>query len=160
MPLARDQKIALLRRTIALAEISRADGNHPFGALLADGNGNILIEAGNAFSTEGGPGHAEANVARMAAKQFAPETLAHCTLVTSVEPCVMCSGAAYWAGIGAVIFGMTEKRLAELTGDNPENLTMDMAAEKVFAAGQRKVIVEGPFAELEADIAAAHEGFW
>ena len=72
----------------------------------------------------------------------------------------MCSGGTYWAGIGRGVYGMTEKRLAELTGDNPENLTIDMPCHRVFDAGQRKVEVVGPFAELEAEIARVHEGFW
>lgn len=160
MPLSHDQKIALLRRTIELAEISRAAGNHPFGSLLADADGAILIEAGNTHGKDGGPGHAETNVARQAAIEFDAEMLSTCALITSVEPCVMCAGASYWAGIGTVIFGVTEKRLAELTGDNPENLTMDMPCEDVFAAGQRATHIEGPFAELENAITAAHKDFW
>jgi tRNA(Arg) A34 adenosine deaminase TadA len=72
----------------------------------------------------------------------------------------MCAGGAYWAGIGRVVYGMSKKRLAHLTGTNPKNLTIDMPCQHVFDAGQRKVEVVGPFAELEAEIARAHEGFW
>lgn len=72
----------------------------------------------------------------------------------------MCSGGTYWAGIGRLVYGMTEKRLAELTGDNPENLTMDMPCERIFDAGQRRVEVVGPVPALEEEIAKAHEGFW
>lgn len=152
--------IDLLRETMRIARESRDAGNHPFGALLAGPDGEILIRSRNSFAADKGVGHAEMNVAREAALRFAPEFLARCTLVTSVEPCCMCSGGTYWAGIGRVVYGMTEKRLAELTGDNPENLTMDMPCHRVFDAGQRKVEVVGPFAALEAEIALAHEGFW
>ena len=72
----------------------------------------------------------------------------------------MCAGACYWAGLGTVVYGMTEKRLAVLTGDNPENLALDMSCEKVFAAGQRKVETRGPFAELEDEVAESHKNFW
>lgn len=160
MSLTHDQHLMLLRRTIAVAELARANGNHPFGALLADESGKVLIEAGNNFATERGPGHAEAIIARKAAIRFTPEELATCTLVTSVEPCAMCAGATYWAGIGALVYGMTEKRLATLTGDNPENLTMDMPCATVFEAGQRPTQIFGPFAELENEITATHAGFW
>ncbi len=152
--------MALLRETMRIAQRSRDEGNHPFGALLAGPDGVVLLRSGNSFATDKGVGHAELNVARAAALQFTPEFLALCTLVTSVEPCCMCAGGTYWAGIGRVVFGMTEKRLAELTGDNPENLTMDMPCQTVFNAGQRKVEVLGPYAELEEEIAKAHEGFW
>ncbi|OIQ70002.1 hypothetical protein GALL_483890 [mine drainage metagenome] len=72
----------------------------------------------------------------------------------------MCAGACYWAGIGAMVFGLTEKRLAELTGDNPENLTLDLDCRTVFGAGRRHVEVRGPFASLEAEIVEGHKGFW
>jgi len=55
---------------------------------------------------------------------------------------------------------MTEKRLAVLTGDNPENLTLDMPCELDFVAGQRKVEIRGPFPELEDKIAEGHANFW
>ena len=105
-------------------------------------------------------GDAEMDFAREAALRFAPEFLERCTLVTSVEPRCMCSGGTYWGGISRGVYGMTEKRLAELTGDDPQNLTIDMPCHRVFDAGQRKVEVVGPFAELEAEIARVHEGFW
>lgn len=149
-----------LRETMKIAQASRDAGNHPFGALLSGPNGEVLLRSGNTHKDDKGTGHAEMNVASAAAKAYSPEFLAQCTLVTSVEPCCMCSGGTYWAGIGRVVYGMTEKRLAELTGDNPENLTMDMPCERIFEVGQRKVTVVGPVPELEDEIARAHEGFW
>lgn len=150
----------LLERTIQISQTSRLAGNHPFGALLASADGTILIEAGNSAATDRGTGHAELNVARQASRLYQAEFLAACTLVTSVEPCCMCAGGIYWAGIGRLVYGMTEKRLATLTGDNPENLTMNMPCTQVFEAGQRKVVVVGPVNDMEAAIAHVHEGFW
>ncbi|HUV33217.1 MAG TPA: nucleoside deaminase [Devosiaceae bacterium] len=155
-----EHDIALLRRTIRIAEQARADGNHPFGALLADASGAVLLEAGNQFAARRGPGHAETELAREAVLMFDPEALARTTLYTSVEPCAMCAGTTYWAGIGALVYGVSEKRLSQLTGDDEENLTMDMPCRMVFDAGRRRVEVRGPFPELEAEIVASHEGFW
>lgn len=149
-----------LRITIELANESRASGNHPFGALLVGPDGDVLLTSGNTYSQDRGIGHAEANVARAAAQHYEPSYLEQCTLVTSVEPCCMCAGAAYWAGIGTVVYGLTEKRLAELTGDNPENLTLDLSCHQVFAAGRRRVEVRGPFPELETAIIEGHQDFW
>ncbi|WP_323765109.1 nucleoside deaminase [Marinovum sp.] len=151
---------ALLLETVKLAEQSRADGNHPFGALLADAEGAVLLTSGNTHATDGGTGHAELNVARAAAAKYPPEFLESCTLYTSVEPCSMCSGGLYWAGIGRLVYGMSEVRLAELTGDNPENLTMSLPCRQVLGAGQREIAVEGPFADLEDAIVHAHRDFW
>jgi tRNA(Arg) A34 adenosine deaminase TadA len=152
--------IALLRETIRLADASRASGNHPFGALVADRHGTVLFRSGNTHATDGGTGHAELNVARAAARTMTPEQLADCTLYTSVEPCSMCAGGVYWSGIGRLVYGMSEARLAQLTGDNPENPTMSLPCRHVLAAGQRAVSVHGPFPELEADIVRSHHEFW
>jgi tRNA(Arg) A34 adenosine deaminase TadA len=152
--------VELLRRTVRIAGESRARGNHPFGALLVGPGGQVLLSAGNTYAEDRGVGHAESNVARAAARLHAPRFLADCTLVTSVEPCCMCAGSIYWAGIGAVVYGLGEKRLAELTGDNPENLTLDLDCRTVFAAGRRRVAVRGPYPELDSEIVAGHLGFW
>lgn len=154
---SREQIVRHLLRSNEVAKRAISIGCHPFGAILvAPDHETVLIEQCNIDTVN----HAEAELARIAARNFPPEYLWHCTLYTSVEPCCMCAGGAYWAGIGALVFGLTEKRLAELTGDNPENLTMDMPCRAVFAAGQRKVEVRGPDPELEEEIVEAHRGFW
>ncbi len=160
MTIQSEQDLKLLRRAIVVSEKSKMNGAHPFGSILVDSDGNVLLESENSFPTDGGPGHAETNLARIAATKYSPDFLEECTLYTSVEPCCMCAGSAYWAGIGAVVFGMTEARLGELTGDHPENLTMDLPCRTVFDAGRRKVSVRGPYKELEAEILEVHEGFW
>lgn len=151
--------LKLLRRTIELARESRARGDHPFAALLADADGNILLEAMNSCGTEGDrTGHAERNLMTAASKAYSVEFLAECTMYTSAEPCAMCAGSVYWTGVGRIVHGMSEKALKELIGPDPENLTMDLPCREVLAAGQRKVVVEGPFMEQES--ATVHEGFW
>ena len=152
--------IALLRQTINIAKYARQEGNHPFGALLANESGEVLITSGNSYRIDRGTGHAELNVARMASARFEPEFLASCTLYTSIEPCSMCAGGTYWSGIGRLVFGLTEARLAQMTGDNEENLTMSLPCRQVLAAGQRDVEVVGPFPELEEEIIRGHQGFW
>ena len=148
-----------LRRAIALAEESRREGNHPFAAILVGPDGAVLMEAMNAFGVEGdSTGHAERVLMTRASIAHGAEFLAGCTMYASAEPCAMCAGAAYWAGIGRVVHGMSEKALKSLIGPHPENLTLDLPCREVFAAGQREVEVIGPL--LEAESAKVHEGFW
>lgn len=47
----------------------------------------------------------------------------------------MCAGAIYWAGIGGVVYGLSEKRLKAITGNHPDNPTLDLSCRTVFAAG-------------------------
>ena len=148
-----------LRRAIEIAHNARAHGNHPFGALLVDEQGNVLLEAENTVNTEHDcTGHAETNLVRMASKRFERAVLERCTLYTSTEPCAMCAGAIYWGNVGRVVFAMSETDLLALTGDNPENQTFTLPCREVFARGQRKVTVEGP--ALEDEARQAHVGFW
>ncbi|WP_237215638.1 nucleoside deaminase [Falsiroseomonas oryziterrae] len=151
--------LTLLRRAIALAAESRAAGQHPFGALLADAQGRVLMEATNGFHPHGdGTAHAERLLATRACIELPPEARAGATLYSSAEPCAMCSGAIYWAGIGRVVYGLSEARLKALIGPHPENLTMALPCREVFAAGQRGIVVEGPLLEEEAEV--AHHGAW
>jgi hypothetical protein len=57
-----------------------------------------------------------------------------------------------------VVYGLSEHRLKVITGNHPENPTLDLPCRTVFDAGQRKVEVIGPL--LEAEAAALHEGIW
>jgi tRNA(Arg) A34 adenosine deaminase TadA len=93
-----------------------------------------------------------------ASQLYDADFLARCALVTSAEPCAMCTGAAYWAGIGKIVFGLSEHDLKAMIGPHPENLTMDLPCRTVVAAGQREIAVVGPL--LEAESAIVHEGFW
>lgn len=151
--------LALLRRAIALAAQARAHGNHPFGALLAGPDGRILAEAENTVMTEHDvTGHAELNLVRIASRTIPADILATATLYTSTEPCAMCAGGIYWAGISRVVFGLSETGLATLTGADPENPTLDLPCRTVLGAGQRPIEVLGPLLVEEAT--AVHVGFW
>jgi tRNA(Arg) A34 adenosine deaminase TadA len=156
----RASDIAYLRQAIGVAAKAKDKGNHPFGAILVDADGQVVAEGENTFLTDGGPGHAETNLARFAARTFAVDYLAKCVMYTSVEPCCMCAGSIYWSNIGAVVYGMTERQLREMTQGHAENPTPDLPCIVVFGAGQRQVEVRGPFAEVADEIAAEHRDFW
>jgi tRNA(Arg) A34 adenosine deaminase TadA len=149
----------LLRQAIAVARQSREHGNHPFGALLADPDGQVLLSAENTVVTgSDATGHAETNLVRLASARYSTSELRGLTLYTSTEPCAMCSGAIYWSGIGTVVYALAESELYEMTGSDDNNPTLVLPCRTVFAAGQRPTLVEGPFAIGEArDV---HAGFW
>ncbi|ROS76754.1 solute carrier family 23 protein [Cellulomonas sp. PhB143] len=153
-------ELDLLRRAMRVAETSRAEGRHPFGAIVVDGDGIVVAERGNnSLPPAGDPTqHAETAAVAAAARTLSSAQLARATLYTSAEPCAMCAGAVYWTGIGRVVYALSEERLLGLTGDNPENPTFALPCREVFARGQRHVTVVGPLLEEEA--AAVHDGFW
>ena len=148
-----------LRRSFEVARRAMNHGNHPFGAILVDANRKVLIEAENGYMpARDGTAHAERLLATQACTTIDADILRNATLYSSAEPCAMCAGAIYWAGIGRLVYGLSEHRLRQLTGNHPENPTLNLPCRDVFASGQRAIEVVGPLLEDEA--AAVHAGVW
>ncbi|KLU09917.1 MULTISPECIES: nucleoside deaminase [Kocuria] len=155
-----DAETALLRRSVELAAAAREAGNHPFGALVADEYGEIVAEAwNNALPPDGDPTqHAELRAVAAAVRAIGPEQMRRATLFTSAEPCAMCTGAAYWTGVGRIVYGLAESSLLALTGAHEQNPTLDLPCREVLRHGQREIAVLGPLLEDEA--ARVHDGYW
>jgi tRNA(Arg) A34 adenosine deaminase TadA len=148
-----------LRRAFDVARRAMGHGNHPFGAILVDEGGSVLIETENGYMpAHDGTAHAERLLATQACRTFDTNVLRAATLYSSAEPCAMCAGAIYWAGIGRVVYGLSEHRLRAVTGNHPENPTLDLPCREVFKSGQRPTEVIGPLLEDEAE--ALHAGVW
>ena len=126
----------LLRQAIKVADDAVLHGNHPFGALLTDSDGQVVLTAENTVVTDDDvTGHAETNLVRQASRTIGRTGLADYTLYTSCEPCAMCSGAIYWAGIHRVVYALAETSLLALTGAHAENPTLKLPAGRYSRAG-------------------------
>lgn len=67
----------------------------------------------------------------------------------------MCTGTIYWANIGRIVYGASEKKLGELTGKgNEENFTMSMPCQAVVEKGQKPIQVMGPMGSFAAECQA------
>ena len=158
MPSRPDDERHLLT-AIELARRAREKGNHPFGALLVDERGSVLLEDENTAVAGGDRiGHAEINLVRTACARFEPELLQGCTLYASTEPCAMCAGAIYWSGIARVVFALSSASLGAVLSDEVRASTLALSCRDVFARGGRTVEVEGPM--LEEQALEVHQGFW
>src|SRR5215471_14024795 len=156
---AAERDARFLRRSFDVARRAMRNGNHPFGAVLIGRDGTVLIEAENGYMpSHDGTAHAERLLATQACTTLDAQTLRGATIYSSAEPCAMCSGAIYWAGIGRLVYGLSEHRLRAFTGNHPENPTLNLPCREVFNSGQRPTEVVGPLLEDEA--AALHEGVW
>ena len=152
-----------LRKCVEVSENSIKNGNTPFGAVLVDKDGNILLEQENIeLTTHSCTGHAETSLVAEASKHYSKEFLKDCTLYSTFEPCAMCSGAIYWSNVGRVVYGLSEEKLLELTGDNPVNPTMSLPCRVVLGSGQKDIEVVGPFDDkvLEDEILKVHKNYW
>jgi tRNA(Arg) A34 adenosine deaminase TadA len=150
---------AFLRRAIDLARRAVEHGNMPFGAVLVDGAGEVVLEAENTSITEHDPtGHAETNLMREAGRRFEPEYLEGCTMYTSCEPCAMCAGSVYWVGVRRVVYALDMPGLDRVVGADPKNPTPHLRAEVVLNGGKHPIALEGP--ALLDESREVHEGFW
>ena len=151
-----EDDLKFIRAAINVARKARAKGNHPFGAILVDEQGHILMEAENTVVTDKDcTGHAETNLMRQASRSYDRDFLARCTLYTSTEPCPMCAGAIFWANVRRVVYGLSQEGLYAMTGGDADEV-LDVPCRELL--GKKPVEVIGPVLEEEAR--SVHEGFW
>ena len=147
-----------IRETLNIASRARNNGNHPFGALLTDEHGQILLEAENTVVSEKDiTGHAETNLMRKASNQFDRDFLSKCTIYTSTEPCPMCIGAIFWTNVRRVVFGLSEKKLYDTYFKNSDEVFL-CPSKDLFGKGKKEIEVIGPL--LESEAIEVHKGFW
>jgi tRNA(Arg) A34 adenosine deaminase TadA len=150
-----EEEEIFMREAIRLAESAKANGNHPFGALLVI-DGKIVLTAENTVITgKNFTHHAEMNLMnKIAASNLSAEEIKKATLVTSTEPCAMCCGAIVWGGVKHVVYGCPCEALGEIAGDDfllPCRSVLTLSKEA-------PVRVDGPVLEEEA--VNVHKGFW
>jgi len=105
----------------ALKEAQRAfeEDEIPIGAVVACRN-KVIARAHNLTERLNDvTAHAEMQAFTSAANFLGGKYLDECTLYVTIEPCVMCAGAGYWAQLAKVVFGARdEKRGFLITGKN------------------------------------------
>lgn len=142
-----------VRQSIDLARQARGRGNHPFGALLVIDD-DVVLTAENTVNTEGNPtGHAETNLVQKAIRELSEAARTRATLYTSTEPCAMCTGAIYWAGIRKIVYALASEELAKLAGAR-----LSISCREIFNSAVDEVEIAGPC--LTSEALKVHEGFW
>lgn len=97
---------AAMRRALGLAVEAAAAGDVPVGAVVTDAAGRVIGEGRNLREITHDPtAHAEVVALRAAAESLGSWNLEGCTLVVTLEPCVMCAGAVLQAHVSRVVFG-------------------------------------------------------
>ncbi|HEY8318676.1 MAG TPA: tRNA adenosine(34) deaminase TadA [Amnibacterium sp.] len=102
----RREDTALMALALAEARRAVATGDVPVGAVVVDRDGVVLGTGRNEREATGDPlAHAEVVALRAAAETRGAWRLDDCTLVVTLEPCVMCAGAVLAARIPRLVFG-------------------------------------------------------
>ena len=98
---------------LALAEAEQAPATRdvPVGAVVLNGDGVVIAARRNERELLGDPtAHAELLALRTAAESTGDWRLTDCTLVVTLEPCVMCAGAILAARVPTVVFGAWDEK--------------------------------------------------
>ena len=83
----------------------------PVGAVILDAAGEVIATGRNTKERDEDPlGHAEVMAIRAAAQKLGNWRLSECTLVVTLEPCVMCAGAILAARIPTVVYGAWDEK--------------------------------------------------
>ncbi len=147
------QNISWMKRALVLAGQSVVAGNHPFGALIVLDD-RIIVEAENTVNVESDvTRHAEMNAVSQACGTIGEADRGRAILFTSTEPCAMCAGALYWAGLKTVVYGCSAATLGEIAGASLKCHSRD-----VFLGAVDPPELYGPL--LEGEAAAQHQSYW
>jgi tRNA(Arg) A34 adenosine deaminase TadA len=96
----------LMREALAEARLGLANGEAPIGCVVADGSGQVIARGHNQFHrARDRMAHAEMVAFRACAGRFPPDTRDH-ILVSTLEPCVMCTGAAMEVAMDTIVYGL------------------------------------------------------
>lgn len=137
-----------LQLAIDASAAAAAIGDGPFGATLVSADGlEQLVAANNVNSAADFSGHAEIVALRQAQQLWGRAGLRGATLYASGEPCAMCAGALFWAGVKRVVFGATQADVIRLLGPRP---AMPTDSRRTLAGAQPAVQIDGPWLNAEA----------
>lgn len=115
----RNEYDALMRRCIELGLIAKERGDSPVGAVLAC-DGEIIAEGIEAGRTKGDiTCHAEVEAIREALRSGRGNELSNCVLVTTHEPCIMCSYVIRHHRIGFVVFAVETGEIGGVSSKMP-----------------------------------------
>lgn len=138
---------------IAASRQARAAGDNPFGATLVSPQGQILLTSRNTQNTTGDcTAHAELVLVREATAQLGADSLRGATVYASGEPCAMCSGAMFWAGISRVVFAASTQDIGDALGGP----SLPARCADILHAAEPRVTVQGGL--LRDDAVAALRG--
>lgn len=143
----------LVRTAIEVAKESKKKGNLPFGCVLVNEDGKVVLKGENTIHTDHDClAHAEINLIREACKKYDFSYLNSCSIYTSDEPCPMCTAAIYWSGIGRLVYGLSKSAYYKIVGRDNPNWVFEMPTRELLEKGGRKLEVIGPLIEEEAAV--------
>jgi tRNA(adenine34) deaminase len=101
----------LMRSAIAVAQSALKTADVPVGAIIVDGENNVIATGYNEREAHQDPtAHAEIVAIRRAAQKLGTWRLDECKLIVTLEPCAMCAGAIAQSRVSTLIFGAWDEK--------------------------------------------------
>ena len=99
-----------MKEALKEAQLARGKDEVPVGAVIV-WNNRIIARAHNLTETLNDPtAHAEMQAFTAATNTIGGKYLGECTLYVTIEPCVMCAGAAFWTRLGRIVYGAGDEK--------------------------------------------------
>ncbi|MFD1712069.1 nucleoside deaminase [Ottowia sp. GY511] len=138
---------AAMRLAIEASRMAVAAGDRPYGAALAAPDGEVLlVERNRQHTANDSTAHAEMVLVREAEARLGAASLQGATVYASGEPCAMCAGAMFWAGVARVVYAAPQPALALMQGGP----LLPARCADLLGHAQPPVRVEGEFLADEA----------
>ncbi len=100
-----------MREALKEAQLAFNEEEIPVGAIIVSNDGRIIARAHNLSQRLNDPtAHAEMQAITSATHSIGGKYLNDCTLYVTLEPCVMCAGALFWAQIGRIVYGAADPK--------------------------------------------------
>ncbi|MFY9479674.1 MAG: nucleoside deaminase [Aquabacterium sp.] len=135
-----DDDSAHMQAAIQASRQAVALGNMPFGATVVKDGRRLQVSRNEQVTSGDCMAHAEVVAVRDAVRVHGREALRGATVYASGEPCAMCCGAMFWAGITRVVYAATLDDIIESLGDP----TLTMTSKQLLATASPTVRVQGP----------------
>lgn len=148
-----------LQRAVELAAEALKTGNAPFGSVLVDQDGRVLLEEHNRIGSGDATRHPEFAIARWAAKNLSEDERALCTVYTSGEHCPMCAAAHAYVGLGPIVYASSSDQLSQwrkefgIKSGPVATLPINQVTPHVKVSGPAKALADG-VKELQQKYAA------
>ena len=102
-----------LQQAIELSKESVKQGGFPVGAIIVK-NGIVISEGlSNGKNKKDATSHAEIEAIRQASQKLNSRDLFDCEIYSSMEPCLMCFSACYWAKIKKIVYAVSKEKLSK-----------------------------------------------
>jgi tRNA(adenine34) deaminase len=131
---------SFMRLAIDASARALARGDGPFGASVTKDGGLVHVACNNQNTAGDLMGHAEVVLVREVVHFHGKGVLQGATVYASGEPCAMCCGAMFWAGIRRVVYAATQADIIAALG----GASLPIASSQVVAGARPEVAIDGP----------------